>query len=111
MRLAEELADAMEDDDVDGDRVALGIGQRVEVRTKRGELVAVGQIQELAMATHTIRIADRDSGSDMQLDVDPDVYDVWVVSLDVVGDAPTPGVRPTLGVKPSRPGAYTGGRF
>lgn len=110
MKLSEALDDALADDG-DSGRIALGIGQRVEVRTKAGELVAVGEIQEIAPATHTVRIADRDSGSDMQLVVDPDMYDVWVVDMDIVGDAPTPSVKPTLGVKPSRPGAYTGGRF
>lgn len=94
-----------------GERVPLGIGQHVEVRTKAGELVAVGSIQELAPETGVVRIADRGSGADAHIEVDPARYDIWVRELEVVGDAPTPAERPKLNANPRKPGVHTGGRF
>jgi len=79
------------------DRVPLSIGQWVEIRSKlTGELVAAGDIMELVPSAGVVRVTDRMSGSDLQIDVDPSEYDVWIVERDVVGDAP---------------GSRVGGRF
>lgn len=110
MTWSENLAEAVASK-TKGSRVPLGVGQNVEVRTKSGELVAVGSVQELVPKIRAVRIADQQSGSDLQIELDPEMYDVWVVPTPVVGDAPTPTESPGLSVNPHRPGAYTGGRF
>jgi len=94
-----------------GEKVPLGLGQHVEVRTKAGELVAVGSIQELSPETRVVRIVDTASGADMHVEVDPTMYDIWVREVDVVGAAPTPGKQAKLTGNPRKPGIHTGGRF
>ena len=94
-----------------GEPASLGIGQHVEIRTKAGELVAVGDITELSPETMTVTVMDRASGSDLGIQVDPNLYDIWVREYDAPGDAPTPAKKPKLSVNPRQPGAYTGGRF
>jgi hypothetical protein len=109
MSLAEQLDKALQEpeDKVprEGERVRLGIGQFVEVRTREGDLVITGTIQELSPVTHTIRVADTGSGADVQVDVDPDVYDIWVTDMPVPGGAPTPSKQPDLNI-----GAFTPGK-
>jgi hypothetical protein len=94
-----------------GEKVSLGVGQHVEIRTKAGELVAVGDVQELAPETRTVTIMDRSSGADLSIEVDPSVYDIWVKEYEVPGGAPTPAKKPKLNANPRQPGAHTGGRF
>lgn len=107
MSLAEDLRRAA----AGVERVALSPGQEVEVRTKGGERVACGSIEQVMPETGAVLIADRRSGADMQLMVDPTVYDIWIQPQPVIGDAPEPEKQPVLSVNPSKPGAYVGGRF
>lgn len=93
-------------------RVPLAVGQQVEVRTRRtGELIATGYISELDTETRVARVIDRGSGTDLQLDVDPDMYDIWLQDEGPTGTAPTPAKQPRLSVHSKLPGAYVGGRF
>jgi len=112
--LAEQLDRAMQEPESetseDTERVRLGIGQFVEVRTREGELVITGTIKELSPLTRTVRIADTGSGSDVQIDVDPQLYDIWVKDWDVVGDAPTPSKQPGFNARGSTPGVFTLGK-
>ena len=92
-------------------RVPLAVGQQVEVRTKKGDLIATGYISELNTETRVARVIDRGSGTDLQLDVTPDLYDIWLMDQEPTGQAPTPAKQPRLAVHSKLPGAYTGGRF
>lgn len=107
MRLSEQLAKAIKPE-----RVRLGVGQFVEIRTREeGALVAQGAIQALDPVTKTVRVADRGSGSDLQVDVDPSRYDIWVQGMRVPGTAPTPGKHSEIdNVRGSTPGAFTLGK-
>jgi len=114
MSLAEQLARAVwepqEPLPKNAEKVRLGIGQFVEVRTRAGELVITGTIQQLNPRTHTIRVADLGSGSDVQVDVDPRMYDVWVRDVQIPGGAPTPSRQPELNLRGANPGAATLGK-
>ena len=92
-------------------RVPLAVGQQVEVRTKKGDLIATGYISELNTETRVARVIDRGSGTDLQLDVTPDLYDIWLMDPEPTGLAPTPAKPARLSVHSKLPGAYTGGRF
>lgn len=92
-------------------RVPLAVGQQVEVRTKRGDLVASGYISELNAETRVARVIDRGSGTDLQLDVSPEMYDIWLMDQEPTGQAPTSAKQPRLSVHSKLPGAYVGGRF
>ena len=94
-----------------GEKTPLGIGQHIEVRTKSGELVATGDIVDLAPETKTVSIIDRESGADLNMEIDPSVYDIWVKEYDAPGDAPNPSEKPKLNVNPRKPGVHSGGRF
>jgi hypothetical protein len=91
--------------------IALRPGQKVEVRRiGDGDLVVAGFIEEVIPDVRTIRVRDRSSGTDHQVDVDVDRYEVHVFDQDITGKAPHPP-QTTLYLRPSRPGAYTGGRW
>lgn len=107
------LLDAMREYDRScADVVRLELGQNVEVRTRTGSLVALGSIMELSVETGVVRVADRESGSDMQVDVDTERYDIWVLDNDVNhGDPDETPVIGKLAVHSKSPGAYGGGRF
>lgn len=111
--LSKALTDAMrETDRTCAEVVRLQLGQSVEVRTRSGSLVAVGSIMELNVETGVVRVADRESGSDMQVDVDTQLYDVWVLDRnDNYGDPDETPVVGHLAVHSKKPGAYGGGRF
>ena len=94
----------------EGGRVRLAVGQHVIVRTDYGEKVTEGDIEEVFLKAQAIRIRDRSSGTDIHMDIDPAIYEVWVQDPDIPGDAPYPASR-TLYLRPSRPGIYTGGRY
>lgn len=106
MKLSEQLADAVQG----AEKVPLRVGQRVEVRTHDGELVATGCIQELDPKTKVVRVTDQGSGADLQIDVDPDLYEIWVKDLPVPGSAPSPSKQPAFAVSGSKPGAFTIGK-
>jgi hypothetical protein len=111
MSVAQQLADALNEPlPKDPEPVRLGIGQFVEVRTHKGKLVVTGTIQALDPNTKTVRVVDRGSGSDLQVDVDPRMYDVWVRDVLVPGGAPAPSQQPALSVGGSTPGAFTLGK-
>lgn len=107
------LMDAMRETDREcADVVRLQLGQNVEVRTRSGSLVAVGCIMELNVETGVVRVADRESGSDMQVDVDTDLYDVWVIDGEANrGDPDETPIAGKLAVHSKKSGAYAGGRF
>ena len=105
MRLSEQLAEAIKPE-----RVRLGVGQFVEVRTRDGDLVAQGSIQTLDPVTKVVTVMDRGSGSDLLVDVDPSRYDIWVQGMSVPGAAPTLGKQPEIGARGSTPGAFTLGK-
>lgn len=105
--------DQGEDHDIarEGERIPLATGQQVEIRTKLGALVATGYIAELSQETNTVRVRDQGSGADLFIDVNLDLYEVWVREVEIPGDAPTPAKQPKLSGNPRKPGAYTGGTF
>lgn len=128
-RLREALQDASEDDapedaqepeegegEAQGapgerERVPLAVGQKVEVRTPEGQLIVGGVIHELSVETGSVRVVDAMSGTDHQVDVDPDLYEVWVMPVAVPGDAGGGRPEKAPAVNPHRRGAYDGGRF
>jgi len=73
MRLSEQLQQAKDA------RIKLHVGLGVRIRTQDGRDVAEGRITEVDVATHTIRVVDELSGADLQVDVDTDRYEVYVV--------------------------------
>lgn len=91
----------------DAEAVPLVLGAEVVIRTRDGIKVAEGYIEDVMFETRTVRVRDTSSGTDVQLDVDPDRYTVEVKSDDVLGLAPEPG-QETLYLRPSRPGARKG---
>lgn len=106
MSLSHELTEAM------AEKVPLMLGQRVEVRSRStGAVTATGYIQELNQETNTARVMDQGSGSDNAIDVDLDLYELWVSEPEIPGTAPTPSKQPKLNANPRKPGAHTGGTF
>jgi hypothetical protein len=106
-------ADAPKEPEVEreeGERVPLYLGQAVVVRTKAGERVIEGHIEEMLPETGVVRVRDRSAGTDVQVDLDPEVYDLWIKEVEPEGRAPSPA-EATIYVRSSRPGAYSGGRF
>lgn len=98
----------------EADRTLLRVGQQVEVRTKEGEFIAVGHISELDKDTGYARVVDNSSGTDLNVDVDPEFYDMWLTGegADEPERKDDPrGGKNSLSVNPRKPGAYTGGRF
>lgn len=89
--------------------VPLRVGHRVQVQTKAGRPVADGYIEGIFKETGIVRVRDVASGSDVQMDVDPYHYDIWVRDQEVAGDAPKGG-RPKgrYFQRPSKHGAHTG---
>lgn len=92
------------------DRVILALGQDVEVRTTEGQLVVAGTIQELNQETGSVRVVDRSSGTDNQVDVDPELYEIWVNPHDALGTGGKGTPEATPSVNPRKRGAYDGGR-
>lgn len=119
MKLSEQLFQALFEDQEplelefadDADRVQLRIGQQVEVRTKEGEFLAIGYISELNQDTGFARVVDNGSGTDNHIDVDPDLYDMWLVGDDVepeIKDDPkSRDSKSTMGQR----GSYTTGKM
>lgn len=93
------------------ERVPLAMGQEVEVRTVGGDLVVSGVIYELNGETGSVRVVDASSGTDHQVYVDPDLYEVWVKPQDIPGKAGAgePDLAPSI--NPHKRGVYQGGRF
>lgn len=87
--------------------VGLQLGANVIVRTKAGVQVAEGWIEEVLGEARVVRVRDQSSGTDFQIDVDPDRYDIWVKDTGVMGDAPRPEQK-TNYTRPSRPGPHKG---
>jgi hypothetical protein len=109
-QLAEAVREPEEETSEDSERVRLDLGQFVEVWTRSGKLVITGTIQELSPRTRTVRVADTGSGTDVQIDVDPDMYEVWVMDMIVPGEAPTPSKQPETNLRGTNPGAATLGK-
>lgn len=105
--LSEQLSEAVQDGT---ERVRLMVGQFVEVRTHGGDLVITGTIQQMFNDIGVIRVADMGSGSDVQIDVDPKEYEIWVIDMPVPGNAPTPSKQPEVNFKGSNPGVATLGK-
>lgn len=85
--------------------VVLEPGQRVIVVVKgTKDVVASGWIRDVDKLLRVVRVASDESGTDQQVDVDPDRYTVIV--------KPEPQVQPPLGIppmsytRPSRQGAF-----
>lgn len=93
------------------ERVALSPGQTVEVRTRRGDVVASGTIQEVNRLTRTVRVTDSGSGADLQIDVNPDVYDVWVIPARPFGGKPNVPERNQDFIRPALGGPFSASRF
>lgn len=107
MSFADQLHEAMEEE---SGLIALRPGMKVEVRRHGdNDLVVSGFIETVIPATRTVCVRDRKSGTDLQVDVDVDRYNVWVLDQDITGKAPFPRAT-TLYLRPSKPGAFTGGR-
>jgi hypothetical protein len=110
VRLAEQLADAVVEPKK-AERVRLAVGQYVEVETRDGSLVARGVIQMLNPETKSVRVVDSGSGTDLQIDVDPSRYNIWVRDFPVPGVAPMLSKQPEIdNVRGSTPGAFTLGK-
>jgi hypothetical protein len=106
VRVSEQLAEAIKPE-----RVRLGVGQPVEVRTREGDLVIQGTIQSLDPVTKTVQVVDRGSGADLLVDVDPSRYNIWVQGMQVPGTAPKPGKQAAIdNVRGSTPGVFTLGK-
>jgi hypothetical protein len=89
----------------DVEPVPLQLGANVIIRTKDGQKVAEGFIEDVMFETRVVRVRDQGSGGDVQIDVDPDRYTIEVLTTDVLGIGPTPG-QETLYMRPSRPGPH-----
>ncbi len=86
----------------------LVLGASVVVRTKDGVAVAEGYIEDILDETRIVRVRDTSSGSDVQVDVDPDRYDIWILDPDVVGDSPDPEPNRGPNYVRSKAGPYKG---
>jgi hypothetical protein len=85
----------------------------VSVRNKRGvTVIKRGRIANVDLPTGTIRVEDIDSGTTLEVDVNPEKYTVWVL--------PPPDAKvdrmsriKTLYVRGGglRPSAYQGGKW
>lgn len=104
MSLSKQLEEAT------AEKVPLMPGQLVTVRTRKGKKLATGRIVEVDEALGTVRVTDDTSGSDMQVDVDPDRYEVWVKPPPDTDQVRLGRIK-TLYVRPSMPGIYMGGRW
>jgi len=95
------------------ERVVLAPGQMVSVRTKRGvNVIKKGRVTNVDKATGVIRVQDVESGTTLEVDVDPLRYTVWIL--------PPPSAKvdrmtriQTLYVRGGglRPSAYQGGKW
>jgi len=104
MSLAKQLHEAT------AEKIALTPGQLVTVRTRHGKKLAQGRIVEVDEFLGIVRVTDDSSGADLQIDVNPELYEIWVKpppDTDVV----RLGRIKTLYVRPSFPGIYMGGRW
>lgn len=104
MSLATQLHEAT------AEKIALMPGQLVTVRTLQGKKLAQGRIVEIDESLGIVRVTDDSSGADLQVDVDPTRYAIWVrppPDTDVI----RMGRIKTLYVRPSSPGVYMGGRW
>lgn len=70
MKLSEEIADAM--------RIVIFVGQYVTVRTEGGEAVAEGYVDVVDPERNLVRIRNTDDGTDVNIDVDATLYQLWV---------------------------------
>jgi len=104
MSLAKQLQEAT------AERVRLMPGQLVVVRTRQGKKLAQGRIVEVDEALGVVRVTDDTSGSDMQVDVDTERYEVWVRPPPDTDQVRLGRIK-TLYVRPSFPGVYMGGRW
>jgi hypothetical protein len=74
MRLSEQLKQAKDA------RIKLHVGLEVRIRTREGEtIIDQGRITEVDVATHTVRVVDELSGATLEVDVDVDRYEVYVL--------------------------------
>ena len=59
-------------------KVIVAPGQVVVVRTKNGEDVVRGFVTAVNPEMGYVRVEDFSSGADLQIDVDPEHYELWV---------------------------------
>jgi hypothetical protein len=76
MLLAEALADAIGEPVVR--KISLAVGQWVVVRTPTGDRVGAGFIEAIYPDSKTVLVRNVDSGTDLNVVVDPNQYDLWV---------------------------------
>jgi len=75
MRLSEQLKQAKDA------RIKLHVGLQVRVRATDGQtVIEQGRITEVDIATHTVRVVDELSGATLEVDVDVDRYEVYVLT-------------------------------
>jgi len=84
-------------------------GQEVEVRTRSGALVASGVVLGVSDETRSVMIMDRSSGTDLQIELDPRMYDIRKMTRGGPAGVQSPGTQSSLSVAPSRPGTNSGG--
>jgi hypothetical protein len=95
-------------DEVPGESeiVPLNIGQRVKVRSKLdGKLVATGDVTKVIPATGVVVVRDMKSGTDLQISVNADQYEIWIQDEEVVGNSRY-GKPLSVYLRPSLPGPY-----
>ena len=76
--------------------VVLGAGQNVVIKTKAGIEVTRGTILGIDQDMKVVRVADVESGADVQIDVDSTRYDITVLK-----------VAPPLPLRPGERVAFT----
>jgi hypothetical protein len=92
------------------EKVQLMPGQLVTVKTRQGKKLATGRIVEVDEAIGTVRVTDDSTGADLQVDVDPERYEIWVKPPPDTDQVRLGRIK-TLYVRPSMPGVYMGGRW
>jgi hypothetical protein len=88
----------------EGFHLPYAAGQEVEIRTRAGALVARGVVLGVSDETRSVMIMDRASGTDLQIELDPKMYDIRKMTRGGSADVPSLGIQPSLSSAPSRPG-------
>lgn len=74
MKMSEELESA-----VGSGEVQIRIGHCVVVMTHDGHRVGEGSVESISDDGKYVRVRDKSAGSDLQIDVDPSLYELWVL--------------------------------
>lgn len=111
MKISDQLTEALDGPEDDreetlenADLVPLGPGQRVKVRSKLdGKLVVEGDVVRVNPDTGVVHVRDIGSGTDLQIEVNVEQYDLWVQDQEVVGTS-SHGKPLSVYLRPSLPG-------